>query len=527
MGRMPRNLKARLPVTLLLLGGILLAIAGCGDESEAGGGSTLAGIAPPSSPIFIEGTIQPDGRLQANVDEIAKTVAGVDDLGNLIVSELESSAREDGEPFDYETEVEPWLGEKAGIFLEGFDGDDFQRVGVAIETTDPDAAQSFVEKQAEIDKDPIEEASYEGVEYKVDKADESVYGIVGELLVIAEEEQAFKDAVDASNGDSLDDEAAYGDAIDAAVEGSLADVYVDVGLLIEQSGEAIDESALQALRSTGIDPREATAVASVVPGADQIEVEISSDLGDQEAPTGDPSQLLGSLPANSFAAFAVSGFGEQLQEALDSLDEEGVADTVPPNQLKKGLKQAGIDLEAIAGSLEDAGVFAQGTSESSLGGALVLTSDDPEQASKTVANIGDLLRGIGTQGVTAVSGKASGFSIRSDELGPKPLVVVSKDNRIAIGYGLPPTLEAVAGTSGRTLADTPSYADAVAALGDTPIGFFVDGPAALKLADSLVPRSEAEFQEAKPYLKKIASIALGSGSDGERVTAKLIVGLKK
>jgi Protein of unknown function (DUF3352) len=524
---MPPNLKARLSVTLLLLGGILLAVAGCGEESEAGGGSTLAGIAPPSSPIFIEATIRPEGRLQADVEEVVETVAGVDDLGNLIVTELESSAREEGEPFDYETEVEPWLGERAGIFLDGFDGDDFKRFGVAIETTDPDAAQSFVEKQSEADKDPIDDATYEGVEYKIDSADETVYGVVGELLVVAEQEQAFKDAVDAANGDSLDDEAAYDDAIGAAAAGSLADVYVDVGLLIEQSGEAIDESALQALRSTGIDPREATAVASVIPAGDQIEVEISSDLGDQEAPSGDPSELLGSLPADSFAAFAVSGFGEQLQEALDSLDKEGIAGTVPPNQLKKGLKEAGIDLEQIVGSFEEAGVFAQGQSESSLGGALVITTDDPEQASNTVSNIGDLLRGIGAQGVTAVTGKASGFSVRSDDLGSKPLVVVSKDDRIAIGYGVPPTLEAVAGASGRTLADTPTFEDAVAALGDTPIGFFVDGPAALKLAESLVPRSEAEFQEAKPYLKKISSIALGSGSDGDRVTAKLIVGLEK
>ncbi|HEX9640521.1 MAG TPA: hypothetical protein VGB13_04335, partial [Candidatus Krumholzibacteria bacterium] len=113
------------------------------------------------------------------------------------------------------------------------------------------------------------------------------------------------------------------------------------------------------------------------------------------------------------------------------------------------------------------------------------------------------------------------------ELGSKPLVVVSKDDRIAIGYGLPPTLEAVGGSSGATLADTPAYKDAVAALGDTPIGFFVDGAAALRLAESLVPRSETGFQDAKPYLKKIDSIALGSGSEGDRVTAKLLVGLEK
>ncbi len=157
----------------------------------------------------------------------------------------------------------------------------------------------------------------------------------------------------------------------------------------------------------------------------------------------------------------------------------------------------------------------------------MLTTEDPDQASNTVSNVGDLLRGIGAQGVTAVSGKASGFSIRSDELGSKPLVVVAKDDRIAIGYGLPAALEAVGSANRPTLSSTAAYKDAVAALGDTPIGFFVDGPAALRLAESLVPRSETGFEDAKPYLKKITSIALGSGSEGDRVTAKLIVGLEK
>lgn len=525
-------MKARLPITTLLLGFLLaLPVAGCGggggDDDAGSSSSSLAVIAPPSSPVFVEASIQPRGELKTNVEDVVRTIAGIDDVGELIVSELESSAREEGEPFDFEREIEPWLGERAGIFLDGFDGEDFQRVGVGIQTTDPEATQEFIDKQAEAEEDPIDDASYEGVDYKVDSADESVYGIVGELLVVTEQEAAFKDAVDAANGDSLDDEAAYDEAIAAAADGSLADVYVDVGLLIEQSGEAIDESALQVLRGAGIDPREATAVASVVPGADLVEIEISSDLGGQEPPSGDPSELLGSLPADSFAALAVSGFGEQLEAAIDSLDEEGIPGEVPPGKLKSGLKEAGIDLEEIVGSLGDAGVFVQGSSESTLGGAFVLTTDGLSQAKNTVTNIAALLHTVGVPDVRPVVGKATGFSIHSEELGPKPLVVVTKDDRIAIGYGLPAALEAVVASSGPTLSNDPAYKEAVAALGSTPIGLFVDGPGALRLAESLVPRSDSGFQEARRYLQKIASIALGSGADGDRVTAKLIVALEK
>lgn len=533
MGRMPLDLKPRQALSLLLIGGALLAIlafAGCGDSGGGGGDgeASLASIAPPTAPIFIEGTIRPKGQLQRDVEAAVKAIAGIDDPGAEIIAKLEEEADEEGEPLDYETEVEPWLGERAGMFLDDYDGEDFQQFGVAVETTDPDAAQSFIEKQADADEDPIDDASYEGVEYKIDAADESVYGIVGDLVVIAEEEKAFKAAVDAANGDSLDDEAAFGDAMEGTTEGSLADVYVDVGLMIEQSGDEIDETALKAFESTGIEPKEATAVASVIPGADQVEVLISSDLGDQEAPSGDASELLETLDGEAFAALAFSGFGDQVQEALDELDKEGVPGEIPPNQLKSGLKEAGIDLEAIADSLEDGALFATGASEKSLEGALVFTTDGSKEATEAISSIGDLVKATGTPGVRQLeggNGQATGFEVSSPDLGEKPLVVLTSGDRIAIGYGNVPVALALAPPNGGTLADKPAYDEAVKALGDTPISGFVDGPAALRLAQSL-SGNDSEFREAKKYLRNISSIAIGSEADGNRATAKLIVGIE-
>ena len=121
-----------------------------------------------------------------------------------------------------------------------------------------------------------------------------------------------------------------------------------------------------------------------------------------------------------------------------------------------------------------------------------------------------------------------GFSIHSAELGEKPLVVAAKEGRIAIGYGLPATLDGLLSEKGKgkTLSEDPAYGDAVASLGDTPIAGFADGPAALRLADSLIPGSNDGFEEAKKYLKSIRFLALGSATQDELATAKLIVGLK-
>lgn len=502
-----------------------IAIAGCGGgDGDSSSDNDLAVLAAPGSLVFAEGKVKLTGEMKKDVDAIARTIADADSLGELVVSELEEAAREDGEPFDFEKEVEPWLGERAAVAFEGIEDGDLTDPLVVVETTDPAAAQGFVDDRTAQSDEPYEDGSYEGVRFKVGGSEDQAIGVLDDFLVIAEGEAGFKAAVDAVEGTSLADEAGFRDTISAASEGSLMDVYMDVGGLIEGSGDEIDPQAREALRSAGIDPSEAAAVASVIPGSDQVEIELSSDLGAEEAPSGDVSELLGSVPADSVAAFAASGFGDQVSEAIEELDSSGIPGEVPPNQLKSALKAMGIDLDKIAGSLEDAAVFVQGNSEASLGGAMVLTSDSDE-AAKAVVNLGILLRS-GTPGVTAVtSSGVKGFSIRSDDLGRKPLVVVAKGERVAIGYGLAPALEGLA-EEGETLSGTASYEAAVAALGNTPISAFVDGPAAVRLADDLVDADDrAEFEEARPYLDKISYAGIGSGTDGDLATARVIVGL--
>lgn len=510
-------------LALLALAAASVAIlAGCGSDSS---GSKVADLAPPGTPIFVEATLQPSGELKSNTDAVAEKIADVDDLGALIVEELESSSAEDGEPVDFEGEVEPWLGEHGAAF---WDSGDTDEANLIVESDDADLTQEFIDHQVEQSEDSYESKSYEGVDYVFggDEGNQAI-GVVGDFLLATEGERRFKQAVDAErSGDSLAAEDSFAEAISAASEGSLADVFVDVGKLLKQSGDEIDPAARQILRNAGIDPSEATAVASIVPGSDQITVDLSSDLAGQEAPTGDASELLGSLPGDAFAAFAVSGFGKQVSEAVDSLDEEGIPDTVPPGQLKNGLKELGIDLEGLTGSLQDAGAFAVGNNERSLGGALVLTTKGSD-AIDTIANIGKLLRTVKVAGVTALSGKYSGFSIRSDDLGDKPIVVAAKQGRLAIGYGAAPTLRALASEAGgETLSENQYYDAAVTALGDTPIGGFADGPGALRLADALIPGSDEDFRKAKKYLRKVSFLALGSASQEDLATAKLIVGLK-
>jgi len=519
-------LRIRLTISILAALGAL-AVAGCGGGGggSSSSGSDLADLASPGSLVFVEGKLKPSGELKANADAIANRLAG-ESLGELVISELEASAQGEGESFDFATEVKPWLGEEGALAFESVEGSELSEPLIAVQTTNPEATQAFVEKRTKEASKPSRDVSYEGVDFKVGGSEDNAVGVIGDALVLAGSEKEFKAAVDASGGDSLGGEDRFRNAIAAASNGSLADVYIDLGGILEQSKGEVDPQASAVLQASGIDPGEATAVASVIPHSEQVEVELSSDLGGEQAPGGDASELLGSLPASSFAAFSFAEFNQQVEEAIDNLDEEGVSPDLEPGELKGSLKQAGVDLDKIAASLEDGAVFVDGSDRASLGGALVVTSKSGE-AADAVASLGRLLRAAKVPGITAVSGKASGFSIRNGELGDKSLVVVGKGKRVAIGYGLAQAVAGLNAGSGATLSSTPGYKAAVTALGKTPISGYVDGPAALHLAEALVPRSKKEFWQAVPYLKKITYIGIGSGTNGELATAKLIAGVGK
>ncbi len=505
-----------------------LAFAGCGGGSSGGSSSsdTPASLAAPGSLVYVEGNLKPTGELKSNVDSVAKKVGGIDNLGEFVVSELESSAGDEGEPVDFATEVEPWLGKTAGVAFERLEGEELSEPLIAIQTSNAKATQEFIDKRAGSGKSPYKDVSYEGTDFKVGGPEGNAMGLIGEWAVIADDEKAFKAAVDASDGESLAGEDRFQTAFDAASTNSIADIYVDLGGLIEGSGGETEEQAQELLTSAGIDPTEATAVASVIPGSDQIEVDLSSNLGGEEAPGGDAAKLLGTMPAGSIATFAASGFAKQVEEAVDSLDETGIPPELGPNELKSTLSQAGIDLDKIAASLEDAAAYVEGTSRASLGGAMVVTAKGDE-AAEAVAALGTLLRGAHVPGVTAVGGKASGFSISSSVLGAKPIVVAAEESRVAIGYGLAETLKGLELGSGPTLSGSTTYKAAVSSLGKTPISGYVSGAGALHLAEALVPHSKKGFWEAVPYLKKIEYLALGSVPSDELARAKLIAGLAK
>jgi hypothetical protein len=523
--RVPRKLLAVLSASILAA----LVVAGCGGSSSDSGGGEPASLAPADVPFYFEANLAPGGKAGEELDQLADTVLGIEDVSGFVSEKLNEAVSFDGGgKLDYEKEVEPWVGEKAGLYLQEYDGDNFHGGGLALELSNAGEAEEFFETKNEESDEPAEAEEFEGDKFYVSDDDESVIGFIGDYLVYGETQADFEEMVTLSEGDeALNEAEKFKTAMEAAPDQGVGTLYVDIGGALEQAEAQIsaeDQAAFDVLR---IDPRKATAVATLIPHSDQVEVDFSTNLGKASSVSGDAAALLESLPATAVGAFATPEFGKFLGEEIDMLDKEGVPGQLEPGELKPALDSIGVDLDAIAASFGDIGGFVEGSSEASLGGAVVLESDNPTEARNTVSNLGLLLRVTGTEGVTAIHGEVSGFSIRSADLGSEPLVVGAAGEKIVISYGPRAAAQALRANA-KTLGTTPDFEAAKATLGSTPIAAFISGGPALKLLDAtLDPAARIKFDSAKPYLQKITYVAVGSEAEGDQTTAKMIVGVQK
>ena len=237
-------------------------------------------------------------------------------------------------------------------------------------------------------------------------------------------------------------------------------------------------------------PEEATAVASLIPGSDQIEIDVCSDLGEREAaePATPPScsarcPRLASPPSPSPTSASSS------TKRSTEFDEEGIPARSPPNQLKSTLKRSRDRPRQDRRLARRRGGLRR--------------RDDREQPRRRARDRGQGRRrsrrtrsptsacccaATRAPGVTAVSGEASGFSVR--ERGPRPQAAgrrrqgrPDRDRLRPARAARRPRQRARA----RTLADNAGYKEAVsarsAARRSAPSS---TAPAALRLAEALV-----------------------------------------
>ncbi len=500
-----------------------LAVAGCGGGSSGGGGGEPAEFAAPESVVYIEADLSPEEKVSEEIDELTQKVFGIDSIGQFAGEELEKLAAAENEKFDFDEEVQPWLGEKAGLFLKEAQGSNFTGGGFVIETTNSGEAEEFLENLTKESKEEEEEGEFEGDKYWVN-GDNSAVGVIGDYLAYGETKAYFEEMVENSEGgEGLAESEKFKTAMESAPEEGVGRVYVDLGGAFQN----VDAETKAGFSLLQIEPQHSTLVGTIIPGAEQVELDVTTDVGKGEVQSGDASNLLESMPATAVLGFATPDFGKSFASGIHGFSETGVPGEFEPGELEAALEQLGINLESLGENLGDAGGFVEGTGIGNIGGAMVIETKNSSEAQQLIGGLGLVLQASGTKGVTATNGEITGFSVRSKSLGGQPLIVGSAGEKIVIAYGPKAAARALKSET-KTLGTTADFEAAKGALGSTPISVFIDGRPGLELLEEALSPEEAEkLASARPYLEKISYAAVGSEQKGQTTTAKVIVGLAK
>jgi uncharacterized protein DUF3352 len=506
------------PVSLIsLLLPVVAVLAGCGGDGSpsAPAGPDPATLAPADAPLFAEGVVRPEGDQQEALDSALSKLLATDDPGAFVVEQLDKVLPRSDAGLTYEDDIEPWLGEQAGIFFETFTGDADGAAVVA--TTDPQASDQAIEKAAAADEESERRRSYEGVDYLLDRGGTAA-GVVGDFLV-AGTENAFRDAVDASNGRSLAGSGDFKAQLDQAPDDRVGFVYADPRAILDalqksgQVSSAQVESAgpgLEALLSQPV-------TASVTATSDQLALQASAATGAAPAPQESP--LLRDFPQDAWLAFAVTDAG-QTWRLLDRI-RAGPESGFPPLGGGRGFDLA----TQVARWAGDIGGFVGGTSLFGLSGALVLETSDEQASVKTLDQLQRALGNDPAVSVEPLTGAGEhGFSLTPTGV-PISFQVVQRGGRVVAG--LADSVSDVFSPSS-TLGDSDAFKSAADALGgDFAPVTFVDFVPLFQLVDSLPQaQSDPDYRSAKPYLDHLDYLVLGGRSDQDRAEVRMVLGLR-
>jgi hypothetical protein len=492
----------------------MLVAAGCGGGDESS--DELASVAPAGAPIYLESVVRPEGSESEAIDALASKVGGIEDPGGTIVRELDAGLSSTGAEVTYDSDIAPWLGERAGIFFQSFTGDP-PEFGLAFETTDTGAAEDFIDKATSTNPGTKQE-TYNGVDYFQDASGSYGAGIVEDFLVFGSLD-GFRAAVDASQGSSLADSSEFDDGIAAVDAGNLGLGYVDAAQAVEAATAASPEA--QALKPALGTLAEGPVTFSVGATEDAASIDVSTPSGSATELGG--GDLVGQAPAESWFALGMRDLGSALDSAIQR------AGTVPGAEAIQEQIEAetGLNLQDLVSWMGDGYGFISGTSEKTIFGGVVVQSSDTAASTRAIDALRKQVQDeAGTDlGPSDVPGADEGFSASSPDTPTKVDVAQAGDRVVAaLGPGEPGS-EAL--DPAKALSDEPSFQDGIDALGDDYSALaFVSLAEFLVLAEKGGQASDPDYLAAKPYLEKLDYVMVGSRTDDERTTARFVVGVK-
>lgn len=487
---------------LLLLIAVLLVpaalAAGCGNTEEAASGASE--LVPAGSVMYGEADLAPEGDQKQAIDSIlSKFPDGQAGLADLI----EKGLRESDAPISFKTDIEPWLGDEAAFFVGGIGQSGNAKASAAlIATTDEDKARDALEKSAE---GKITKHDYKDVEYLTDSTGDA--GAVFDGFLVLGTEDGLKAAIDTSEGgEKLSDDEDYKKAIDDAASDRLGFFFVNSRELVNamrEVGNTLPESFEKYFKEP--------IVATVDADDDgvMVEADVPAQLGQSFAFLGEGSELLGDMPADSWAAFGQKDLGKLIDFYIDSFGSV-IGDR---NQIEGQFKAAtGLDLQQdVLSWMGDFGVFVRGTTLSNLDGALVVQTSDEAKSKRFLAAVARLAQ-TQSEGGTLIKPRDGGYTVAIEGL-PKPIHAFVETGKLVLAYGEDAAKDAV--SSGSRLGDSQNFTSVRDSLGDYDVSFYVLVKPILDLVESSGAASDADWQDAKPYLEPLNALVGGTSGSGD------------
>jgi hypothetical protein len=504
--------RRRLPALLLACVAVPAAIlAGCGG---GGGGSVDVGPAaavPANTPIYLDATVKPTGNAQANVNAALSKVLNTTDPGSKVISLIDKQKTASGQPVNYQTDIAPWLGQKAAVFFTTL-GQNSQGASV-IETTNPQAALAFAQKANGTNGQP---KTIDGVSVQTSQDGSTSYATDGDFLLVGDL-SGVQAAIQADKGDSLGDDSDFKDAIGDLPDDRLGTVYTVPKTFIDALGSQFDAASKSALENSSGQNLDEPVAGALTATADSFQLEAKG--GSQGVDTPE-SSLIGDVPGQSWLALGIGNLGDQVKRSLDQLKDQ-----IPNfDSIQSQIEQTtGSSLDQLTGALGDAVVYVQGTTQQTLTGALVVQSKDPSLTGRLLNQLQGLLQLGGKIKPLQLSGGGTGFQM-SDPSIPRPIEIAQQGDKLVIGYGAG-SAEASFNPA-QKLSDSPVYTQAHGQTSSLGTDLFVSLQPIFQLAEASGASSDPQYRQAKPYLDALSYVVTGSGSSGDKADFKAVLGLK-
>ena len=380
--------------------------------------------------------MRPEGALRDDAHDAAGKVLLTDDPEAEVRRLMQLAFADTGEDFDYDRDVEPWLGDRAGFWVRPTETkDNFGALLLA--TTDTEQAEESLRASLERGGKTVAERSHGGTDYLVN-SEEVAAGIVGDFAVIAREAE-YKRTIDASEGDSLAETDEYADAVDGLEDERLAHFWVDTAALIELA----QEMNPRADRLSALVPLDdlPPIAGSFEADGDRLALEVKA-RGSKLGPLlgGGSTPLLQELPGDSWAAFGSADVGETLRETID-----GFAGALGGLVVRRELqREYGLDLDRdLLDWIGHVGFFVRGRTLETLDGGVVIQVTDEERAADAFGKL------VGAVQVEAkvraepvdIAGADQAFEL-SDRRAPHPIVLARGSERVVIAVGRPAAADA-------------------------------------------------------------------------------------